>query len=181
MSTFTVAISCLTASNLPWFMDLTFEVPIQYCSLQHRTLLLSPGTFTAGCCFCFGSISSFFLELLTHWSPVAYWAPTNLGSSSSSVLSFCIFILFMWVLKAGILKWFPIPSSSGPHIVRTLHHDLSKKAREFQKKHLFLLYWLCQSLWLCGSQQAGNNLKDGNTRPLDLPLEKSVCRSGSKS
>ena len=27
-----------------------------------------------------------------------------------------------------------------------------KKAREFQKIHLLLLYWLCQSLWLCGSQ-----------------------------
>ena len=27
-----------------------------------------------------------------------------------------------------------------------------EKARESQKKHLFLLYWLCQSLWLCGSQ-----------------------------
>ena len=27
-----------------------------------------------------------------------------------------------------------------------------KKTREFQKKHLFLLYWPCQSLWLCGSQ-----------------------------
>ena len=27
-----------------------------------------------------------------------------------------------------------------------------EKAREFQKKHLLLLYWLCQSLWLCGSQ-----------------------------
>ena len=26
-----------------------------------------------------------------------------------------------------------------------------EKAREFEK-HLFLLYWLCQSLWLCGSQ-----------------------------
>ena len=26
-----------------------------------------------------------------------------------------------------------------------------KKAKEFQEKHLFLLYWLCQSLWLCGS------------------------------
>ena len=26
-----------------------------------------------------------------------------------------------------------------------------EKAREFQKKHLFLLFWLCQSLWLCGS------------------------------
>ena len=33
MSTFTLAISCLTASNLPWFMDLIFQVPIQYCSL----------------------------------------------------------------------------------------------------------------------------------------------------
>ena len=46
-------------------------------------------------CFCFGSVSSFFLELFLHWSPVAYWAPTNLGSSSFSVLSFCLFILFM--------------------------------------------------------------------------------------
>ena len=29
-----------------------------------------------------------------------------------------------------------------------------EKAREFQKKNLSLLYWLCQSLWLCGSQQS---------------------------
>ena len=28
------------------------------------------------------------------------------------------------VLKARILKWFAIPFSSGPHSVRTLHHDL---------------------------------------------------------
>ena len=27
-----------------------------------------------------------------------------------------------------------------------------KKAREFQKNIYFWLYWLCQSLWLCGSQ-----------------------------
>ena len=50
MSTFTLAISCLTTSNLPWFMDLTFQVPMQYCSLQHRTLLLSPITSTTGYC-----------------------------------------------------------------------------------------------------------------------------------
>ena len=31
-------------------------------------------------------------------------------------------------------------------------HWIMERAREFQKKHLFLLYWLCQSLWLCGSQ-----------------------------
>ena len=30
-----------------------------------------------------------------------------------------------WVLKAGILKWFASPFYSGPHFVRTLHHDLS--------------------------------------------------------
>ena len=95
MSTFTLAISCLTTSNLPWFMDLTFQVPMQHCSLQHCTLLLSPVTSTTGYCFCFGSISSFFLELFLHWSPVAYWAPTDLGSSSFSILSFYLFILFM--------------------------------------------------------------------------------------
>ena len=68
MSVFTVAICCLTTFNLPWFMDLTFQVPMQYCSLQHQILLLSPVTSTTGCCFCIGSISSFFLELFLHWS-----------------------------------------------------------------------------------------------------------------
>ena len=76
-------------------MDLTFQVPMQYCSLQHRTLLPSPVTSTTGCWFCFSSIPSFFLELFLHWSSVVYWAPTDLGSSSFSVLSFCLFILFM--------------------------------------------------------------------------------------
>ena len=48
MSLFTLAISYLTTFNLPWFLDLTLQVPIQYCSLQHRTLLPSPVTSTAG-------------------------------------------------------------------------------------------------------------------------------------
>ena len=70
-------------------MDLTFQVPIQYWSLQHQTLLLSPVTSTAGYSFCLGSIPSFFLELFLHGSPVAYWAPTDLGSFSFSILSCC--------------------------------------------------------------------------------------------
>ena len=50
------------------------------------------------------------------------------------------------------------------------------------EKFIFLLYWLCQSLWLCGSQRTEENSeRDGNTRPPDLLLEKSVCRSGSNS
>ena len=95
MSMFTLVISSLTTSNLPWLMNLTFQVPLQYCSLQHWTLLLSPVTSKTGCCFCFGSIPSFFLELFLLWSPVAYWAPTDLGTSSFSVLSFCLCVLFM--------------------------------------------------------------------------------------
>ena len=90
MWTFTLSISCLTTFSLPWFMHLTFQVPMQYCSLQHWTLILSPVTSTSGCCFCFGSILSFFMELFLQWSPVAYWAFTDLGSSSFSILSFCL-------------------------------------------------------------------------------------------
>ena len=85
-------------------MDLTFQVPI-----WHWTLLLSPVTSTTGYCFCFGSIPSFFLELFLHWSPVAYWAPTDLGSSSFSILSFCLFILFMGFSKQEHWSGLPFP------------------------------------------------------------------------
>ena len=58
-------------------------------------------------------------------------------------------------------------------------HSIIKK-QESSPKNLLLFYWLCQSLWLCGSQQTlENSEKVGNTRLLDLPHEKSVCRSGS--
>ena len=63
---------------------------MQYCPLQHWTLLPSPVTSTTSHCFRFGSDSSFFLESFLHSSPVAYWAPTDLVSSSFSVLSFCL-------------------------------------------------------------------------------------------
>ena len=56
-----------------------------------------------------------------------------------------------------------------------------EKAR-VPKKHLLLLYWLRQSLWLCGSEQTVENSKrDGNTRPPYLPPEESVSRSRSNS
>ena len=107
---FTFAISCLTISNLPWLMGPTFQVPVQYCSLKHWTLLPSPVTPTTGCCFCFDSVSSFFLELFHHWSPVAYWAQTNLGSSSFSILSFCLFVLFMGFSSQEYWSGLPFPS-----------------------------------------------------------------------
>ena len=43
---------------------------MQYCSLQHHTLLPLPITSTIGCCFCFGSVSSFswsYFSTLFQW------------------------------------------------------------------------------------------------------------------
>ena len=60
-------------------------------------------------------------------------------------------------------------------------HWIIKKAR-VPEKHLLLLHWLLWSLWLGRSQKALEySERDGNTRPPDLPLQKSVCRSGSNS
>ena len=56
------------------------------------------------------------------------------------------------------------------------------KRKGVPEKHLLLLYWLCQSLWLCGSQQTvENSSRDGNTRSSYLPPEKSIWRSRSNS
>ena len=145
MSTFTLAISCLTTSNLPWFMDLTFQVPMQYCSLQHQTLLLSQVTFTAGYCFCFGSIPSFFLELFLHWSPVAYWAPKDVGSSSFSILSFCLSILFMGFSRQEYWSGLPFPPP--------VYHILSDLSTMTRPSWVAPLAWLSftelDKLWSC--------------------------------
>ena len=93
MSIFTLAISCLTTSILPWFMVLTFQVPMQY-------LLYSSGLYFHHKSHPqLGVVFALALSLHSFWRyfcyPVAYWAPTDLGSSSFSVLSFCLFMVFM--------------------------------------------------------------------------------------
>ena len=107
---FTLAIFCLTTSNLPWFMDLAFQVP--GCNMFFTALDFTyiTGTSTIVCCFCFGSISSSFLELFLHCSPVAYCVSTDLGSSSFRDLSFCLFILFMGFSRQEYWSGLPFPS-----------------------------------------------------------------------
>ena len=99
-----------------------------------RTLLLSPVTSPAGYCFCFGAIPSFFLELFLHWSPVAYWAPTDLGSFSFSILSFCLFILFMGFSRQEYWSGLPFPSP-----VDQILSDLSTMTRPS---------WVAPRAWL---------------------------------
>ena len=97
MSMFNLAFSCLTMTSLPWFMVLTFKVPMQYSSLQDQTLLSPPDTYTTESHFCIGPAPSFFLELsliALCSSPVTCWTPTDLGGSTLGVITFCFFIVF---------------------------------------------------------------------------------------
>ena len=58
---------------------------------------------------------------------------------------------------------------------------VTEKAREFQKSIYFCFTDYAKVFDLCRSQQTvENSSRDGNTRPPDLPPEKSVCRSRSK-
>ena len=109
MSMLTLTISCLTTSNLPWFMDLTFQVPMLCCPLQHQTLFPSPATSTTGWCFCFGSVSSFFLvisPLISSSILRTFWP----GEFIFQIPIFLPFYTVHGVLKARILKWLPFPS-----------------------------------------------------------------------
>ena len=56
-----------------------------------------------------------------------------------------------------------------------------KKAREFQKNIYFCFIDYAKALDCVDHMKLENSERDGNTRPPDLPLEKSVCRSGSDS
>ena len=142
-------------------MDLTFQVPMQYCFLQHRTLLPSPTTSTTGCCFCFGCfcfgfVSSFFLELVLHSSPIAYWAPTDMWISSFSVLSFWLFILFMGFSRQEYWSGLPF-SSPVDHVLSELStmthpswvalHSMAHSFNELDKAVVHVIS-LVSFLWL---------------------------------
>ena len=55
------------------------------------------------------------------------------------------------------------------------------KAREFQKNIYFCFLDYAKAFDCVDHKKLWKILRDGNTRPPDLPLEKSVCRSGSNS
>ena len=150
---FTLAISCLT-TNLPCFMGLTFQVSMQYCSLQHRTLLSSWFTFTTGHHFTLGQS--------LHSSPVDYWAPTDLGSSSFSVISFCLFILLTEFSRHEYWSGLPFPSpvdhvlsdlSTMTHLSWVALHGMAHSFFELDKTvvpviNLISFLWLWFSLCL---------------------------------
>ena len=56
-----------------------------------------------------------------------------------------------------------------------------KKATEFQKNICFCFINCAKAFDCVDHHKLENSERDGNIRPPDLPLEKSVCRSGSNS
>ena len=57
----------------------------------------------------------------------------------------------------------------------------SWKKQEFQKNIYFCFIDYAKAFDCVDHKKLWKILKDGNTRPPDLPLEKPVCRSGSNS
>ena len=109
-----LVISCLTTSNSPWFMDLIFQVPMQYCSLQHQTLFPSPVTYTTGHLFLLwlrlfilsGAISPLFTSSI-------------LGTCRPGEFIYQCHIFLPFHTAHAVLRqeyWSGLPSS-GPHLV----------------------------------------------------------------
>ena len=54
------------------------------------------------------------------------------------------------------------------------------KSKRVPAKHLLLLYWLCQSLWPCGSQQTGKRLKKRWEYQTTWPVSWEICMQDKK-
>ena len=57
----------------------------------------------------------------------------------------------------------------------------SLKKQEFQKNIYFYFMDYTKAFDWVDHNKLENSERDGNTRPPDMPLEKSVCKSGSNS
>ena len=87
------------------------------------------------------SIHGIFQARVLEWGAIAFCENgPNKGNlwTTTWTMNYQIFKLDSEKTEESEIK---LPKSAGP-----------SKEQESSRKHLFLLYWLCQSLWLCGSQ-----------------------------
>ena len=94
MSVFNLAVSYLIMSSFPWFMDITFQIPIQYCSWQLQTLLSPPDTQL----ICFGPLASFLLvvQFLSHDQHFAtQWTVASQASVSFTISQTLLKFMFI--------------------------------------------------------------------------------------
>ena len=92
------------------------------------------------------------LSQLFH-SPLFTFTERLFSSSLLSAIRVVSSAYLRLVVQAGFRK------GRGTRDQIAIIHWITEKAR-VSEKHLLLLYWLCGSLWLCGSQQTVENLKE---------------------
>ena len=74
-----------------------------------------------------------------------------------------------------------IEKAEKPEIKLPTSVGSSKKQESYRKTSISALLTMPKPLTVWITINVENSQRDGNTRPPDLPLEKSVCRSGSNS
>ena len=170
---FTLAISCLTTSNLPWFTDLTPRFLCNIALYSIRFFLYHQSHPQLGVVFVWLRLfilSGVFISPLISSSILGTYRP---GEFIFQCPIFLPFHTVCGVLKAGILKWFAIPFSSEPHFVWTLHHDLSVLGGPNGMAHSFIELDRLRSMWLdwlvfcdCGFQSVCP-LMEMDKRPME--------------
>ena len=85
----------------------------------------------------------------------------------------------MWTVNFQMFK-LVLERAEEPEIKLPTSVGLSKKQREFHKIIYFCSNDYAKAFDCVDHNKLENSERDGNTRPYDLPLEKSVCRSGNK-
>ena len=126
MLMFTFAISCLTTSSLPWFV-----VPMEHSRFLCNIVLYSIGLYLHHQSYPQLGLFLLWLHLFILsgvYSPLLSSSILGTYWPGEFIFQCPIFLPFhnvCGILKARILKWFAIPFSSGPHFIRTLHHDPS--------------------------------------------------------
>ena len=148
---FTLTISCLTASNLPWFMDLTFQVPCNIALYSIRVYFHHQSH--PQLCVVFSlapslHFSGFISPLISSSIFGPYWS----GEFPFSILSFCLFILFMGLSRQEYWSGLPF-SSPVDHILLEFStmtclswmalHSMAHSFIELDKAVVLVwLYWL---------------------------------------
>ena len=134
MSMFTLTISCLTTSNSPWFMDLTFQIPMLFTASDFTSITSHIHSFLFFVyCFCFGSISSLFLVI----SPLISSSILGTYRPGEFIFQWLIFLTFHTVLGFSMQEyWSGLPF---PSPVDHILSDLSTMTRPS---------WVAPQAWL---------------------------------
>ena len=112
MLMFTLDISCLTTSNLPWLVNLKFLVYYAILLFMALNLTFITRNIPNSVSFLLWPAASHFLELMSNClCPVAYWTYSNLARGRARLPVSCLLLFYTvhGVLAARIPEWFDIP------------------------------------------------------------------------